>query len=178
VKALLVGALAATLAGCTCHPRSLPTAAQTVSKPMVFKANAQNAKSTLAANTQNSQSAEFGKKASVVAKRAKHSIVGKMEPSASARFNDKSDPVTKKAKAAIAAMMENPASAEFGEMKRAVKNLAGEPLDTICGYVTGKNRSGRNTGKMPFLYIIQDEEAYLVDGSSPVADMLYLTLCN
>jgi hypothetical protein len=177
VKALLVSALAATLAGCTCHPRSLSTAAQTVSKPLFFKANAQNAKSTIAANTQNSQSAQFGKQASAVAKRAKSSIAGKTEPMPSARFNDK-DPFGKKAKAAIAAMMENPSSAEFGEMKRAVKYLAGEPLDTICGYVTGKNRSGRNTGKMPFLYIIQDEEAYLVDGSSPVADTLYLTLCN
>jgi hypothetical protein len=145
---------------------------------MVFKADARNAKSTLAANTQSSQSPRFGKKASAVAKKAKPSIAGKTEPLPSARFNDKSDPVTKKAKAAIAAIMANPASAEFGEMKRAVKNLGGEPLDTICGYVTGKNGSGGNTGKMPFLYIIQHDEAYLVDGSSPMADTVYRALCN
>ena len=178
MKALLISALAATLAGCTCLPRSLPTAAQTVSKPMVFKADARNMKSTIAANTQNSRSAGFGEKARAVAKRAKPSIAGKLEPSTLARFNDKSDPVTRKAKAAIAAMMENPASAEFGEMKRAVKNLRGEPLDTICGYVKGKNGSGGNTGKMPFLYIIHHDEAYLVDGRSPAAEIVHRSICE
>ena len=42
-----------------------------------------------------------------------------------------------------------------------------EPVDTICGYVKGKNASGGDTEEMPFLYIIRDDrdgEAYLVDG--------------
>jgi hypothetical protein len=38
-----------------------------------------------------------------------------------------------------------------------------EPVDTICGYVKGKNASGGDTEEMPFLYIIRDDrdgEAY------------------
>src|SRR5215211_1845185 len=78
---------------------------------------------------------------------------------------------------AIAVIMESPASAKFGEMKRAVKSLLGEPLDTICGYVKGRDPSGGDTGEMPFLYIIHHDEAYLVDGSSPVAETLHRVLC-
>jgi len=102
---------------------------------------------------------------------------GKMEPT-SAQLNDKGNPVLEKAKAAIAVIMESPASAKFGEMKRAVKSLLGEPLDTICGYVKGRDPSGGDTGEMPFLYIIHHDEAYLVDGSSPVAETLHRVLCN
>jgi hypothetical protein len=52
-----------------------------------------------------------------------------------------------RAKTAIAAKLEDPASAEFGEMKRAIrKNTLGNPVDTICGRVKGKNASGEDTG--------------------------------
>ena len=105
-------------------------------------------------------------------------IAGKIRPSPSAQLNDKADPVTEKAKATIAAMMENPASAKFGKIRRAVKNLLDEPLDTMCGYVKGKSASGRDTGEMPFLYIIHRDEGYLVDGSSPMAQTVHDTLCN
>jgi len=91
---------------------------------------------------------------------------------------DKPDPVTEQAKARIATMLENPTSAEFGETRRAMKTLRGESLDTICGYVKGKSASGVDTGEMPFLYIVQDNEAYLVDGSSPVAETLFGVLCK
>jgi hypothetical protein len=96
----------------------------------------------------------------------------------SAQLKDKADPVTERAKATIAAMMENPRSAEFDQIKRAVKSLRDEMLDTICGYVKGKNASGGETGEMPFLYIVQHNEAYLVDGTSPLAETVYGVLCN
>jgi hypothetical protein len=32
-------------------------------------------------------------------------------------------------------MMANPAAAKFSKLKRAVKKLLDEPVDTICGYV-------------------------------------------
>ena len=75
-------------------------------------------------------------------------------------------------------MMENPASAEFGKLKRAVKGLRGESLDTVCGYVKGKSASGLDTGEMAFLYIAQGNETYLVDGSSLTAETVHRVLCN
>jgi hypothetical protein len=75
-------------------------------------------------------------------------------------------------------MMENPASAEFSKLTRAVKNLLDEPVDTICGYVKGKNASGGDTGEMPFLYMIRDGEGYLVDGRSFVAETVHGVLCK
>ena len=97
-----------------------------------------------------------------------------------ARLYDTTEPVIEKAKATIAAMMANPASAEFHGLKRSVKSLLDESVDTICGYVKGKKASGADTGEMPFLYIIRgdrDGEAYLVDGSY-VAKTVYGVLCN
>jgi hypothetical protein len=169
MRALLISVLAATLIGCAClAPQD----------PLAFKVAAQNTESASAANTQNPPSAQFGKKTDPVAKGAKHTIAGKMRPLPSAQSNDKADPVIEKAKATIAAMMENPASAEFGEMKRAVRNVLGESIDTICGYVKGKNASGGDTGEFPFLYIIQHDEAYIVDGSSAMAATAYRNLCK
>jgi hypothetical protein len=85
------------------------------------------------------------------------------------------------AKASIAAMMVNPASAEFHNLKRAVKKMLDESVDTVCGYVKGKNASGGDTEEMPFLYIIRDDhndEAYLVDGRSYVAQTVHGVLCK
>jgi len=178
MRALLISALAVTLVGCTCVPASDPNAAQINAKPIAFKVNAQNAKSAVIRNTPAAPSAQFAKKTNPVAKRAKHTTAGKIEPFPSAQLDDKADPLTEKAKAAIAAMMENPASAEFGKLKRAVKGLRGESLDTVCGYVKGKSASGLDIGEMAFLYIAQGNEAYLVDGSSLTAETVHRVLCN
>jgi BA14K-like protein len=105
-------------------------------------------------------------------------VAGKIRPSPSTQLNDKADPVTEKAKATIATMLENPGSAEFGKTRRTIKNLRGDFLDTICGYVKGKSASSGDTVEMPFLYLVQDNEAYLVDGSSPMAETLYRVLCK
>jgi len=96
----------------------------------------------------------------------------------SPQLNDKADPITDKVKARIAGMLENPASAEFRNLRRAVKDLGGESLDTVCGYVKGKRALGGDTGEMPFLYIIHHDETYLVDGSNLTADSVYRTLCQ
>jgi hypothetical protein len=98
-----------------------------------------------------------------------------------AQLPDTAKPVTEKAKASIAAMLVNPASAEFHNLKRAVKKMLDEPVDTICGYVKGKNASGGDTEEMPFLYIIHDDrdgEAYLVDGRSYAAQTVHGVLCK
>jgi hypothetical protein len=147
-------------------------------KPAAFKVDSLETKSVIAANTQYSLSAQLGDKNRPVTKRPTYDTMAEMKPLPSTQLSDKADPVTEKAKATIAAIMENPGSAEFGEMTRAIKTLLGEPIETICGYVKGKNASGGETGEMPFVYIIAHNEAYLVDGRSPMADTVYRNLCH
>jgi hypothetical protein len=94
---------------------------------------------------------------------------------------DTSEAVVQKAKTKIAASIDEPASAEFGDMKRALrKNTFGQPIDTICGHVKGKKKSGETTGDLPFLYIVKDDTAYVVvDGNSEsVAAVAYRTICS
>jgi hypothetical protein len=106
-----------------------------------------------------------------------HSRVG---ISVSDRIDEASDPVLNKAKISVAAKMENPASAEFSDMKRAIrKNMIGRPMDTICGHVRGKNASGGDVGDMPFLYLVKDDDAYVVDGKTDsAAAIAYRNICN
>jgi hypothetical protein len=90
------------------------------------------------------------------------------------------DPVMEKAKVSVAAKLENPASAEFGDMDRAFrKNTLGRAVDTICGHVRGKNASGGNTGERPFLYLVKEDDAYVVDGKpESAAATAYRNICN
>jgi hypothetical protein len=98
----------------------------------------------------------------------------------SERIAEASDPVLNKAKISIAAKMENPASAEFSDMKRAIrKNMIGRPVDTICGHVRGKNAAGGDVGDRPFLYLVNDDDAYVVDGKTgSAAAIAYRNICN
>lgn len=91
-----------------------------------------------------------------------------------------SDAVLNKARVTIAAKMEEPDSAEFGDMKRAMrKNTFGRPVDTICGHVKGKNASGAETGERPFLYLVKEDDAYVVDGKADsAASIAYRNICN
>jgi hypothetical protein len=100
--------------------------------------------------------------------------------SVSDRIAEASDPVLNKAKISIAAKMENPASAEFSDMKRAIrKNMIGRPVDTICGHVRGKNASGGDARDRPFLYLVEDDDAYVVDGkTNSAATIAYHNICN
>jgi hypothetical protein len=91
-----------------------------------------------------------------------------------------SDVVLDKAKATIAAKMEEPGSAEFSDMKRAMrKNTLGRPIDTICGHVKGKKASGGETGERPFLYLVDGDDAYVVDGkANSAASIAYRNICK
>ena len=76
--------------------------------------------------------------------------------------------------------MEDPASVEFEDMKRATrKNTFGQPIDTICGHVRGKKRSGEETGARPFLYLIKEDQAYVVDDNrESAAATAYRNICT
>ena len=104
----------------------------------------------------------------------------KVEPPASGRPAETSDQVIAKAKITVAAKLEDPASAEFGEMKRTMRtNTLGHSIDTICGHVKGKKASGESTGDRPFLYLVKDDEAYVVDGApTSAAATAYRNICN
>jgi hypothetical protein len=104
-------------------------------------------------------------------------VAAKVEPAALGHPAEPSDPVITRAKTAIAARLEVPASAEFGAMKRAFrKNTFGKSVDTICGRVKGKKASGEDTGDKPFLYLIAEDDAYVVPGSA--AASAYRNICN
>jgi hypothetical protein len=104
----------------------------------------------------------------------------KVEPAAAGRPAETSDQVIARAKTTIAAKLDDPRSAEFGEMKRATRtNTLGKSVDTICGYVKGKKASGESTGDRPFLYLVKDDEAYVVDGpATSIAATAYRNICN
>jgi hypothetical protein len=167
-------------------------------EPVSLNANATTAKTKVAAKAERRSSAHAHDKAhaetstakpiAVVAKNeppaaAKNEppAAAKSEPSASSQPAETSDEIIFKAKITVAAKMENPASAEFGDMNRAMrKNTFGQFIDTICGRVKGKKASGEDTGDRPFLYLVKDDEAYVVDGptGSAAAATAYHNICN
>jgi len=58
------------------------------------------------------------------------------------------------------------------------KNTFGQPVDTICGHVKGKKASGEGTGERPFLYLVKEDEAYVVDGNAEsAAAAAYRNIC-
>lgn len=78
-------------------------------------------------------------------------------------------------------MLDDPKSAEFYNVRRAQKNLLHRRVDTICGRVRAKGVSAGGTGGMPFLYIVggdREDEAYLVNGRSHVAETVHGALCK
>ena len=107
-------------------------------------------------------------------------IEAKVRAPASGRPAETSDPVVIKAKTTIAAKLEDPASAEFSEMKRAMrKNTLGKSVDTICGRVKGKKASGEGAGDWPFLYLVTEDEAYVVNGpANSAAASAYRNICS
>ena len=76
--------------------------------------------------------------------------------------------------------MEDPASAEFVDMKRATrKNTFGQPFDIICCHVKGRETSGETTGDRPFLYLVKEDEAFIVDGNpDSMAAIAYRAHCT
>src|SRR5262249_27450439 len=133
-----------------------------------------NANSTAAARTEGAQSSQPG--TPNVSIEPKPTVTAKTEIPQSSQLDDKLDPVLKKAMPRIAAKMENSVSVEVVEMKRAEKIADGKSVDTICGYVRGKTASGEVTGHRPFLYLVQENEAYV--GGYNMATSPYHNLCR
>jgi hypothetical protein len=145
-------------------------------KPTTFAKNPK-AKSAVAAKSGKRSAAKSGRRTDLV--KNAHPPT-RISISVSDRIAEASDPVLNKAKISIAAKMENPASAEFSDMKRATrKNMIGRPVDTICGHVRGKNAAGGDVGDRPFLYLVNDDDAYVVDGkTNSAAAIAYRNICN
>ena len=136
-----------------------------------------SAKPNIVTKTETPQSSQPDDKSNAVIN-TKPNIVTKTETPQSSQPDDKFDPVIKKAMATIAAKMglENSASVELSKVKRAKKNALGKSIDIICGYVRGKNTSGADTGGRAFLYLVQEDEAY-IDGYN-LATSPYHNLCT
>jgi hypothetical protein len=200
MRTLFVGFLAATLVGCSCilppqvsmdactDPNGfgcfngIAASEPSEPKPASSRTNSvKAAKSTIAAKTEKPSIAHVRDRPPLAEKKAKSTMIeAKVEAPASGRPAETSDPVIIKAKTTIAAKLEDPTSAEFGEMKRAIrKNTLGQSVDTICGRVKGKNAAGEDTGDRPFLYLVTEDEAYVVDGpaKSAVASA-YRNICS
>ncbi|MEH2628194.1 hypothetical protein V1292_006249 [Bradyrhizobium sp. AZCC 1719] len=199
MRTLLIGVLAATLVGCSCllPPQASMEACTDTSgsgclngmaasrpiepAPTSSKTNSATtkAKSTIATKTEKPSVADVRDRPQPAEKRTKSTTIeAKVE--APGRPAETSDPVMIKAKTTIAAKLEDPASAEFGEMKRAIrKNTLGKSIDTICGRVKGKDASGEDTGDRPFLYLVMEDEAYVVNGSAnSAAASAYRNICS
>jgi hypothetical protein len=201
MRTLLIGTLVATLAGCSCPlpPQASMeactdangfgclnrTAATRPIEPPPASSKTYSAttrvKPTTAAKTEEPSTAHVRDRSHLAAKVAKSSVIeAKVEAPASAPPAETSDPVLIKAKTTIAAKLEDPASAEFSEMKRAIrKNTLGQSVDTICGRVKGKKVSGEDTGDRPFLYLVKEDDAYVVNGpAGSAAASAYRNICS
>ena len=113
-------------------------------------------------------------------KKATTTIGGKTEGPATGQPSETPDPVLKKAKITVAAKMEDPASVEFVDIKRAMdKNTFGQTFEIICGRVKGKKKSGEAGGERPFLYLVKEDEAFIV-GANPdsMAAIAYRAHCT
>jgi hypothetical protein len=201
MRTLFIGVLAATLVGCSC-PLAPQASMEACTDPNGFgclngmavsrsiepapassKTNSATTKvkSTIATKTEKPSTADVRDRPQLAEKKAKSTMIeAKVEAPASGRPAETSDPVIIKAKTTIAAKLEDPTSAEFGEMKRAIrKNTLGKSVDTICGRVKGKKPSGDDTGDRPFLYLVTEDEAYVVDGpANSAAASAYRNICS
>jgi hypothetical protein len=116
-----------------------------------------------------------------VANSPKVAISADGEAKRSAQPNANLDRVLNKAKATISAKIdEDPSSIELVGLKRGIrKNTLGVPLDTICGYVKEKAADGNDGDQKPFLYLVKENDAYVVNGASDVtASAAYHNICN
>jgi hypothetical protein len=161
MRALFTGLLVATLVGCTSVPHRETRVAP---KPVASKPSAKTAK----------PSAKIAKP--IPSKKIKAVAKLKSTGITTSALPKSADPTTEKAKAAISAMLDEPAAAEFYDLKRAKKKLPHRTVDTICGYV--KAPDGGETRGMPFLFTVDDGEAYLVSGRSQLAETVYNHLCK
>lgn len=201
MRTLIVGALAATLVGCSCYvtpqsgleactgadgfaclDRNSSAHQRTAPEPSLSGASTETSKGKPArkATTMKQSSAHSSGKTLHAGKAAKSTLdAAKVEP-ASAAQPPEIDPVVDRAKIAVLVKLEDPKSATFSEMKRSMrKNLLGQPLDTICGHVRSKKASGEDIGDRPFVYLVKDDVAFIADDSATsAASTAYRAVCN
>ena len=201
MRTLLIGVLAATLVGCS-YPLSPQASMEACADPKGLgglnnmagsrpieptpassrnRAATAKVKSAAAAKTEERSTAAVREKPQPAERKAAAPVVeAKAEAPASGRPAETSDPVIAKAKTTIAAKLEDPAATEFGEMKRAMrKNTLGKSVDTICGRVKRKKASGEDAGDWPFLYLVTEDEAYVVNGAAnSAAASAYRNICS
>ena len=151
------------------------TQTQQTVQPVDKSGTSINAQSTAAAKTQTQQTVQPVDKSST-SFNAQSTAAAKTQTQQTTQPDSKSDAVLTKAMSAIAAKMQNSASVELVEMKRAEKNAPGKSIDTICGYVRGKSASGLDTGDRPFLYLVQEDKAYI--GLYDIVTSPYHNLCD
>jgi hypothetical protein len=165
-------------------------------KLVAFKTNSATTptNTTTVANMQKSSTDAFGGEANSLATSANITSSTKIqEPSSlnattdakaavqiSIEPADPRDSVIAKAQATIIAKMESPTAVVFSDVHRALrKNVLDQSIDTLCGYVNGKNASGADIGEKPFLYLVKEDEAYIVDGTNDIAALVaYRNRCN
>ena len=201
MRTLLIGALAATLVGCSCPlapQASMEGCADatgfgclnrtTASRPIEPAPASSKTNSTttrvkpaVAAKTDEPSTARVRDKPHLAEKKATSTVIeAKVEAPASGRPAETSDPVIVKAKTTIAAKLKDPASAEFIEMKRAIrKNMVGQPVDTICGRVKARITSDEEAENRPFLYFVKNDAGFVVDGPAGSAtETAYRNICS
>ena len=134
---------------------------------------------TIAGKTESQATGQPSETSDPVLNKATTAIGGETEAPATGQPPETSDPVLKKAKIMVAAKMEDPTYAEFVDMKRVTrKNSFGEPFEIICGHVKGKMKSGEATGERPFLYLVKEDEAFIVGGNPDLmAAIVYRAQC-
>ena len=194
MRTLLIGLLAATLIGCTSFvaPQAEMSSCSQTNGTLCLGSTAAPIELKPSPTTVHSAGKKvkstLPKDISLSAKARPRSVTENAKSTSSVRGDNPPanqpaeavDPIMNKAKTAIAAMMENPASAEFQDMKRAMrKNTFQQNVDTICGHVKGKNASGEDIGEIPFLYLVKDDEAYVVTrGPETAAASAYRNICS
>jgi hypothetical protein len=141
---------------------------------------AKSANTTIAPTIQEPPSPQLGDNAHPAASKENATTEAKPAVQISVASTGSRDPVIEKAKATIAAKMDSSTAVVFSDMHRALrKNVLDESIDTICGYVNGKNASGGDIGERPFLYNVKEDEAYIVTGNNDMGALAaYRNICN
>ncbi len=204
MRSLIIGALAATLVGCSCYapPHSgleacnaadargcldrnsgirLGLWSEPEPSPVDAPATPAREKTAHAAKTVKPVSAHASGKTPHAEKAATSTAdAAKVETAAAGPPAEAFDPVMDRAKIAVAVKLEDPKSASFSEMNRSMrKNASGQSVDTICGHVKSKKASGEDIGDRAFLYLVKEDEAFVVDGSpTSAASTAYPNMSN
>ena len=136
------------------------------------------AKKKGAAKPDKPASGEIVNKGNSVMEIAKSPIGAGVEKQASVTLSDQPEFIMRKARVKVLAILENPGSAEFIEIKRVKKDTLGQSIDTVCGRLKQKSALGEDLGEISFIYLVQDDDAYLIDSHNTTAAAAYRNICN